>query len=362
MKGSLDTFHLGLSDLEEFLRSETNERLLVQYLAERDASRLATDERALLNEVVSVGTVRKRFVYALSIVSLYGLLERFLDSIIEEYVDRLSKAFSTYAALPEKLRENHLRFSLEMAKRINDDRWRSHTEEAVVSNLHACLSGSSTFKLNSFAFSARRGNASTTKISEQLSGVCISHPARRIVLSSIFRSYLSSIGDSTDVERAPDEEVQNKLGGIDDLVERRNEVAHGVLNISQIESIELLEARGRFVKAYVEALHSVLLREALKYEIDLGKAISLGKPIATYNHAIICFHKTTCAIARGTHLAYLTGKELNPIQFGAVSTIEVDGTPTQEIEPSMQAAFGLKVAFRAIPDVEYFVLPDTALN
>jgi hypothetical protein len=53
-------------------------------------------------------TDRKRYVYAVAIISLYGLLERFVEALIQAFVEQIAQLVDAYDKLPEEIRKGHL--------------------------------------------------------------------------------------------------------------------------------------------------------------------------------------------------------------------------------------------------------------
>ena len=285
MKASVQTFKAGVEELLTFLTSSEHETELTGILIQRQDS-LDNAEKQLLSKIAASRTDRKRYVYAVTIVSLYGLLERFVDTLIEAFIARIAGAVSSYDKMPTKIQDNHIPMSLALVKAIGEERHRTGmTQKEVIANLHSCLTGDENFRVNGSAFVLHRGNISLTRITEFLSSVGIDTHFRRVTLTpdllNLFRER-----EERDISKVGDPELKALLQPIDDLVERRNQVSHGVINIDDIESIDLLKERCRFVAAYGGAVYTVLVQEALKYQIDRANVQRLGKPIKVFNNSI----------------------------------------------------------------------------
>ena len=358
MKTCLQTFRAGVDELVAFLQSTEDETELNDlFLRRQDA--LEGREKELLLQITSARTDRKRYVYTVAIISLYGLLERFVDTSIEAFVDRVASSVSSYELMPEAIKRNHVPMSLELVKAIVEERHRSSTtQEDVIGNLHSCLSGATVFRVNGSAFVLHRGNISLGRITEFLTAVGITPHLRRVTLAHDLLDFFHSREPELDVRMVPDQELSGLLRPIDDLVERRNEVSHGVINIDDIESTELLIERCRFMVAYGSALYDVMLQEALKYQINLSSVQGLGRPVAVFNGSIVCFESSSCRVAVGKVLVAKTGDALEPFRYSPIISLEIDNTPIPAIVVSQPTRFGARVSFKASERYDYYVLPD----
>ena len=100
-----------------------------------------------------------------------------------------------------------------------------------------------------------------------------------------------------DIKDFQDADLDRLLEPIDDLVERRNLVAHGT--IDDIETVDLLNERCQFVAAFAKALYELLQLEMLRVEVASRHSHALGRPIDVFNDHIICFEAKGCKIAVG---------------------------------------------------------------
>jgi RiboL-PSP-HEPN len=359
MRASLQTFAAGIEGLDAFLTDAERQTALIGMLLDADRQKTLTPgEQELVRELSNSRTDRKRYMYAVAIVSLYGLLERLVDSLIERFVARMSAAVSSYEALPEAIKKHHMPLSIELVKAIIDDKFkRDSTEEQVVANLHSCLSGADKFQLNGAAFVLHRGNISLSKVTSYLNSVGIDSHFKKIVSAKTFVSFVQATEPERDLTNISDQDLTKILEPIDDLVERRNEVSHGVFNVDALESVSLLRDRIAFVSAYGRALHEVLSIESLRFEIQTAAAQSLGKPLIVFNNSIVCFEHASCAMSEGDILVATTPSSILPFRCSPILSIEIDKVRHQAIDLKTSTKFGMKVSFVASDAYEYTVLP-----
>lgn len=356
MKAAVDTFHSGLSDLTAFLRNAERESSLAALLLndERFASLTAT-EQGILSEISKAATGKRQYLYAVSIVGLYGLLERFVDRVLEAYIEKLCLTVPGYDQLPEAIRKNHLPVSIELLKAINEDRYRGDAQVAgVIANLHSCMTANGGFRINGGAFVLHRGNIKLDKIRGFLTSLGIDGSNRRLLTMPSFDSFFSASDPPRDVHSLPDQDLNSLLSPINALVDRRNEIAHGF--VDDIESVDLLLSRCDFLTAFVKALHERLHIELIPYEVASNGTQDLGKPIATYGGKVACFESATCQIAVGDSIVAATEDSLMPYRWGKVLNLQVDHVRQEKLHLSELTKFGIEVTFKVRDNHRFYLL------
>jgi hypothetical protein len=112
---------------------------------------------------------KKVFEYKATIISLYGILEKFIEIWIKEYLDILSNIVPEYNQIDEKIREQHFELSLKLISTITSResaKYQHLTKEQVLSKLHNCIEPSSNYKFNTEAFVLLSSNLKHKKIVE----------------------------------------------------------------------------------------------------------------------------------------------------------------------------------------------------
>jgi len=358
MKTCVQIFRAGVEDLHAFLDIVEHESELIGRLLNRHDV-LEEQEKQLLSRIAAARTDRKRYVYSVAIISLYGFFERLVDTLIEAFIDVLTNSVNSYQMMPDAIKKNHIPMSLELAQAIAKEKERYRTgitQETVITNLHSCLSGALGFRVNGPAFVVHRGNITLQKVTNFLSSVGIENHFRRVTMACEMQNIFHQNEPERDISSVVDQELPSLLEPIDDLVERRNQVSHGM--IDDIESTDLLKERCSFVNAYGGALYDVMLQESLKYQVSREDVQPLGKPIAVYNHSIVCFESESCHISTGGVLAAATGNPMEPFRYGTIISIQINHEQFPEITISQPTRFAAKVSFKASDNFDYYVLPE----
>ena len=318
---------------------------------------LTNDENVLLAQVASAATSKKQYVYAVTIIVLYGLLERLVDSIVETYINIISGLVDRYETLPEGIKKNHVALSIELLKAVVEERHKGDlTTTEIVANLHSCLSGDAAFRVNAPAFILHRGNITLKRTRTFLTALGVEAQARRILIMPTFVRRFAAADPPLDIENFPDADLERLLAPIDDLVDRRNLVAHGI--IDDIETVDLLNERCRFVGTFAEALYELLQQELLAVEVAHRPSYALGRPVKVFNDHVVCFEAQNCKIAVGDRIVAATGDKLVPFRWSAVIRLEVNRTPYQSLNITSTTQFGVQVGFSARINHEYFLLPE----
>lgn len=364
MRLCLQTFDAGIKELRAYLESIDDEDQLLRSLAKTERQdKLTVTEQQLLSSVLAAHIGRKQYIYSVAIVSLYGLLERFVDSVVEAYVHRAASLVTSYKALPEAIVSRHTQLSLDLAKAITEERYRSGgtTEAQVIENLHLCLSGAPSFRMNAAAFVLHRGNVYLGKITDFLTAVGIDGHLRRVSQASEMLNFLQVKYPDRKIPLVADQDIPALFEPIDSLVSRRNEIAHGVINIEDIESIDLLNARCDFLLAYVHALYRVVLQEVIRLQVQKPDCKALGKPIQVFDHCIVCFEIKDGRVRVGDIIAAATNAALEPFRFSRIEGLQVNRAAQIEVIATEPTKFGAKVKFHANENYDYFLFADETL-
>lgn len=353
MKSSLSDLVSGIRQLDEFLSRTERQAELIALLNAR-CEELPRAEAQLIGEVIASATSSRQYVYIVAIVTLYGLVERYAISAISDYVTEISRLSGGYEHLPEKLRANHLQASLRLTEGILKDKYRiDESCEQVISNLYSCLPGSASFKLNSSAFSYHRGNITFGKLAEMLAGIGVVLHPRRVVNTQSYSTHLGKLYPDRNINALSDHELGPLIDSLDDLVERRNSVSHGALQVDAIESIDLLKERCRFVKALASSLYEIMTDEILRYEVSRGVAVRIGRPIAVFKNGAIGI-RLIGSVATGDRVFALGKVGFDSPAFGKILSLQVDGNPLDRVESNSSINVGVMTDFKPFRKRVYY--------
>ncbi|MDP5016375.1 hypothetical protein FJR11_18125 [Anabaena sp. UHCC 0187] len=295
---SLENFKRELNQIKEYLKH-------IQYVNDVAAySVLETDKeqiRKLLNTLKdhdrSFRTDKRIFEYKASIISLYGLLEKYVEIWIKEYLDSLSRVVPEYNQLDKKIRDNHFELSLKLTNTITtreSAKYQHLTKEEVLKKLNECIVNPSNYQINTEAFVLLSGNLKHNKIAELFK-----------YLTLDFNNELSKnedlnneIGlDKPTISQTSKDDLYNK---INDLVERRNQIAHGS-EVLDILGISALEPYIQFLEKYCQAIFEILVEQLIKQE-SIHTFQKIENVIKIFSNKVLAFEIENYTIKVGDML------------------------------------------------------------
>lgn len=280
-------------------------------------------------------TLRRQYDYAAFIVAIYASFERYSESLVSEYA-RILSTFTPYEDLPPLLIKKHLSQSADMfKKRLGEGRYAHLLPINIAENLYRCLSGDANYTLTSDAIIAHDSNLRYSDVSKLFGDVGIDQLVDRLPGTDAIQQWLSIAHP----EGAPDNNNRIKVileSRINDLVDRRNEVAHrgGSADelLGQNELIELLE----FMKAFSTGVFFLAAGEYLK------------KKICTENYAELLiqtegpYKKGSVIVTKAPKLGVKVGQPIFAVsanghaRWGRISELNVEENRVDAIEPNSE--------------------------
>lgn len=291
---SLDLFIEDINDVREYMK-------YIDLVNNIEISTVDSSDTALINlrdHLHSFGVSKKIFEYKSITISLYGILEKHIGIWIKEYITQLPEIITNYNDLPNKFREDHFNLSVKLIGLISEKKhakYESMIKESILTKLNSCLEKPSSFQLNSDAFYIRSGNLKHVKIAEALSFLGIS-----------LTTSLKNIGQRPEgflFDRA--HHIGNKgdelFRLIDELVTRRNDIAHGE-DIDNIISINEFNVYVDFLEDYGRAVFQSLIEKINEFEskywyTEIDNVINIFG-----NGSILCFEIENNEICVGDHI------------------------------------------------------------
>ena len=261
---SLENFTREINQIREYLKH-------IQYVNDVAAyAILETDNeqiRNLLNTLKehdrSFRTDKRIFEYKASIISLYGLLEKYVELWIKEYLDSLSNVVPEYNKIDQKIRDNHFELSLKLINTITTRetaKYQHLTKEEVLKKLNDCIVNPTKYQINTDAFVLLSGNLKHNKIVELFNKLNLDLNDELLKNEEL----KNEIGlNQNTISRIEKDILYNK---INDLVERRNQIAHGSEEVDDILSISELEPYIQFLEKYCQAIFQTLFEQVIKNE------------------------------------------------------------------------------------------------
>ncbi|MBS9388302.1 MAG: hypothetical protein HEQ33_05105 [Dolichospermum sp. WA123] len=264
---SLESFTREVNQIREYLKH-------IQYVNDLTAYALLENDNEQIKKLLNTlkehdrrfRIDRRIFEYKASIISLYGVLEKYIEIWIKEYLESLCRIVPEYNQIDEKIRDNHFELSLKLINTITtreSAKYQHLTKEKVLKNLNECIVNPTKYQINADAFVLLSGNLKHNKIVELFNKLSLDLNDELLKNEELN----NEIGLTREkISRTAKDILYNK---INDLVERRNEIAHGsekLIEEYRLLDIYELEAYIQFLEKYCQAVFQTLFEQLIKNE------------------------------------------------------------------------------------------------
>lgn len=283
-----------------------------------------------------------------AIIVLYGALERFVEDAIREYVVEARGLCSTYEQLPKIIQEKHSDLSIEYLNRLKERKVNGVDDGELhnaISRLNSSISAKPGFLLNDRAFALSNANASVDRIRNLLTNVGIPLSLASLLRMSSYRAGYVDLYRS-EPEQGDQEAVRRNFSKVDALVSMRNQIAHGVVDVNNIEDINILHERAMDLRNFVVAVSDLMEMYFVQYCCLDHISIPLAKPVRVYNNEIVCIEFSSGQINTGDVVAFQIND--NDVRFGEIQSIQVDDVSTHGVTGQDGIMLGFKIGFHAI--------------
>lgn len=357
MNAAVEAFNAGASALRDHVRGLQLEWQLLAASCSTPPCSAADAAAATWRSHIGSGIGKRRFDYNSVVISLYGLLEQYVEALVRDYALHLHSVTSVYTELPEAFQKAHTELSIALLGKLEQSRYRGViSARAVTAKLHSCLNGDTPFTLNLEALYQHTANFRSDVIASTLARLGVLSAPERLRQSGAMKTHLANLYPDRDLATVTLEEIYQP---INDLAERRNEVAHG--SASSLLSNEILLDYLAACEAFCLALHELLTAEAMAFEVS-RRGILIGKPIAVYNNSIICIELHDQPLKLGDVLVVETGQSAFPFVGGTIEEIQIDRVAVDSVPPMPSVKVGCKVAFRAKESHTVYLLPAMSIR
>ena len=272
--------------------------------------------------------------------------------MLKAYVSNLNKIVPKYMELPSRITKHQIELSFRLLSRIEQTRYKSSiTPELLISNLYSCVMDSDKYQVNAEAFTHHRANFRIDTIQESFSLVGISNISEKIKMNAQFSKYLSDQFPGRKTANIRSKEIFFYLN---DLAERRNDVAHGTPTEDILNNKYLSEYINFFI-SFGFALHDIVRNESLQFELKY-QGVELGSPICVLNKGyVVCIASKKSKLKIGDLIVAKTNDKNNPYLMGEIQELQIENSKVLEVGPECDV--GIRVPFKAKMTHSFFVIP-----
>ncbi|MCX9131472.1 MAE_28990/MAE_18760 family HEPN-like nuclease [Aeromonas veronii] len=219
---------------------------------------------------------RSQYLYNLTIISLYGLFEQFIESQIEIFAKKIAIVVKKYSLLPQKMQAVHSDLTLKYAQRNLEDRYipqhdKIKNHNSLIISLYKTLeSNHDDFSLFEKVYSSHTANFRYDLITSLFNNIGIERVIDKTLgIDSCKNHYINYFGLDDSAEHA---EIANKLSEeILDLVQRRNRIAHGEIE-DDLLSFDLLSDKCIFFDFLCKGI-SDITEQSMQYYLYKSEII-----------------------------------------------------------------------------------------
>lgn len=292
--------------------------------------------------------------YSAIVVLTYGAFEQLIEELIVEHIQILNRIVPTFQQLPGPIQAQHTDLSAVLLRARTTRKYETRVQEVeLLQNLLLCAQGGANYRLNAMAFAQHSANLRIGLLNEMFAQVDVGGLTAELRQDAEL-SNIAAARAGVELANQPDSVVFRDL---DDLAERRNDVAHGeVVNI--LTDSELMDVL-KFVRALARALVAILEENALRHEIKFHGTL-LPPPINVYNNRIVCFADSPVDLHKGGRLAALRANGRATV--GRINEIQVNGDKRDVVQAHRGEAFGVCVGFHIKPNWAFYGLPMDVLD
>ncbi len=284
----------------------------------------------------------------------------FLSNYPLRKVSYLNKIVPRYSELPKAIQENHVDLSCELINRTKRLPYLTTvTSKQIILNLASCLNNTTNYHINSDAFTQHTANFRSEVVHGLFRRVGVENTSNHLLNNSTFVICLQKIYPDADWSKVNESLHNVAFSHLNNLVDRRNEVAHGNPFEIELLSNDILLEYVSFLKAYGTALYEVVYSFTLQYLVKY-KGIELGSPfkILQSGHVLgIEVKNTTIKVGDVIIAKPATDEQL--YLWGEIQKLEVNKEDRQEVVSGKKV--GIQVPFKAKENQIIFVVPQNVI-
>ena len=295
---------------------------------------------------------KRSYDYSLIIITLYGICESFIEKIVCAYLRSIKKQIKIYSDLPDSIRKSHTTLSTKLID-LNSTKYGELKENEIISNLNSCLNQKENdYQLNLDAFRQHSSNFRTDAIRDFFKHIGIDNIDQLIAKDSELTKFMQlTMGEADIINTLP---ISKYFEILEDLVERRNVVAHGS-NVDDLLSLDILHEYAEYILLLIQAIYNSLLEEYYSVMITTGITKEMGHAIQVYNNRIVCLNSANTLIKTGQILIAVNSR--NHLHWGEIKSIQINGVNVDEVAADQAQDIGMAVSFSAKNTYTYHLYP-----
>ncbi|MFM2292574.1 MAG: hypothetical protein RIS29_2387 [Bacteroidota bacterium] len=325
----------------QFQRELENLELLISFFDEElNLLKIPQNEHPKLDEFINLFSAfysqKRIFNYNSLIISLYGYFEKFIENLLIAYIDNINGYFKRYSSIPHVLTKNHLKLSLSLLDKVENPRYNGPlNKEGIIENLHKCININENYQLNKEAFSQHTANFRIQVVDEIFGRIGIDSISNKLKGNAEFQAYIK---EKYEIEIIGDLDNDDIHSIMNELAERRNEVAHGVP--SEILSNQIILDYFNYFKKIAHAITEVVLLHSNRININENGQLINELTDCYKGGTILCFNTNFQKLNKGD---YIFGVNDSSIVKAKILNIQLEDIDIESTDESQDYEIGVLI-------------------
>jgi hypothetical protein len=246
-----------------------------------------------------------------AVTRLYSVFAGFVEDVLEEWLQFLSRLTPKYEELEGRVRNQHRDGVGRLLSQLERKRYETLTATQVINGLHQGLNGNDVYELLPEAYFAHDRNYGPEVFATVFRNAGVNKVTEWIDGHRLVRSFIVNVrGDSTTFEA----ELRNFL-------EYRNDAAHG--RIDTFLGTQALLQFADFIEAVSAALVECLLEELWKLREKRGETVVCGAITEVFKKAGVVVAQIAGTSVRTGEVIVLRGERF--CRLATVESVQIDG-------------------------------------
>lgn len=295
---------------------------------------------------ISRGFNKRKYDYAVVIVSLYGCFEQFVENYVKDYLMILVDECEEYSKLPAIIVNNHIDLSVELMGKIEQSKYCDFlSKEQIIRNLNDCIQHNKC-SINYEAFCQHTANFRVQTIGEVLKNVGLTDVINSIKRNEELKELYIQQNGECNYEGL---KLDIIFSFLNELADRRNRIAHG--SVTDILSYDLQLQMIKKVKLFGQEMDKIGFEKILPYVTN--KAYRINE---IYNPnkltKLLCFKIEGIMISIGD---VIIKKHCEKFTYCKIESIEVDHIKYTQYEAKDAVDIGVMLDKQRKNDEEYWI-------
>lgn len=313
---------------------ETNDRLR-RIIFTEDSVRQNLEKNQEFAELIKVTPKEidwKIYDHCATVTRLYAIYESFVEEIIQEWLKTLPKLVSSYSDLEDKIQNTHREGIGRLLLELKKNRYEHLSVETVVQGFLSGITNDEPYELLPEAFLMYEHNLRKDELNKLFAKTGIENAWHWIDNYRKMKQFVQEIaGDQITAEEK-----------LKQLVDDRNEAAHGSVSIARILGHQDLLDLTYFVTALCEALAELVSYHIICRKELIKKAKKIGAITEWYKQPKAAIAKITdISLSLGSKI-WLVSEASSYCQLVTIESIQLNSVSKQAIIINSETEIGLK--------------------